>query len=217
WGASRAEYVEQFRAALADLTQPAAIRSAGPSDDNLASDIDFAISLIKRADGADCDSAIAWLQGLERYIIGRCNKSWGAGFSDGRDVGRLEGPTAAEVRREALEAAASLNQLADCVVIANAIGDESSQWKALHDLLGAIRALKSQPSTSAGAAVLPCKSCGADRAKEDCKGDRSNCSLKGEAYGVAGDAGAATWMSPAQQQINRSNNEERELRGDGGA
>ncbi|MFJ3047018.1 hypothetical protein ACIPEN_14400, partial [Herbaspirillum chlorophenolicum] len=31
------------------------------------------------------------------------NKSWGAGFSDGRDVGRLEGPTAAEVRREALE------------------------------------------------------------------------------------------------------------------
>ncbi|MFJ3048553.1 hypothetical protein ACIPEN_22190, partial [Herbaspirillum chlorophenolicum] len=31
WGASRAEYVEQFRAALADLTQPAAIRSAGPS------------------------------------------------------------------------------------------------------------------------------------------------------------------------------------------
>jgi len=74
--------------------QGAVTAGALDDDEDLKGNIDFAISLIKRGNGALCDGAITWLQGLQRYIIGRCNKSYGAGFYDGRDVGRAEGSPA---------------------------------------------------------------------------------------------------------------------------
>ncbi|WP_443115449.1 hypothetical protein [Herbaspirillum seropedicae] len=54
-------------------------------------------------------------------------------------------PEGASLGAPALDCVTRLNQLADCVIFAmvatNATGDDTSQWKAINDLLGAIRDL----------------------------------------------------------------------------
>ncbi|KAF1042595.1 MAG: hypothetical protein GAK35_02642 [Herbaspirillum frisingense] len=52
-------------------------------------DIDFAIDVLKKSNTAGAETAIAWLQCLERDVIRRCNKSWGTGHKDGRELERL--------------------------------------------------------------------------------------------------------------------------------